>query len=97
MKVHPTVARLMAEILSADGSEMTPNFPLGPGSGIDPIDVAKLAIACEETFGFALFDEKVAQWRVLGDASRQIEELTEEGQGQATEKTEEERAAWFYE
>jgi acyl carrier protein len=97
MKVHGTVARLMAEILSADVAEMTANFSLRPEGDVSPVDVAKLAIACEEAFGFALFDEKVAQWKVLGDVTRQIEELMEEGQGQATERTEEDREAWFYE
>ena len=42
-----------------------PAFPI-PRNGVDPMDVAKLAMACEQAFLASPFDEKVAAWRTLG-------------------------------
>lgn len=97
MKTLNTVAALLGEILSQDPSEMGPAFPLSPENGVDPMDVAKLAMACEQAFGFALFDEKVAAWRTLGDVCRHIDELLEEGLAEPTQRSDEDRLGWYYE
>jgi len=97
MSVAERVADLLAEVLSGDPEEMDASFALSGDNRVSPIDVARLAIACEKAFGISLYDDKVAQWRTLGDACRHIEELLEEGQGQAAVRSDEERTAWFYE
>lgn len=71
--------------------------PAWAEQGVTPMDIAKLAIACEQAFGIALYDEKIAQWETVGDVCRHIEELLDEGQAEAVEHTDEDRTAWYYE
>ena len=97
MTVLHTVIRLLSEILSEDLRGAGPGFTLDEVSGVSPMDIARLAIACEAEFGFPLYDEKIAEWKTIGDACRHIEQLLEEGQGESPEHTEEERTGWFYE
>lgn len=97
MKTLDTVAALLGEILSLDPLEMGSSFPLSPAAGVAPMDVAKLAIACERAFGFSLFDEKIAQWETLGDVGDHIDELLEEGLAEPTQRSDEDRTAWYYE
>ena len=96
MKVYQTVATLLGKILSQSPGDMGMGFLLTPAN-VAPVEVAKLAIACEEAFGFPLYDEKIAEWRTLADVCNHIEQLLEEGQAEPTERTQEERTAWFYE
>ena len=92
------VTTMLSEILSIDPADITPSFPLTSSqSGVEPIDVAKLAIACERAFGFPLFDEKIAEWRTVADVCEHIDELLEEGLAEATERTDEDRIGWYYE
>lgn len=97
MKVYPTVTDLLSEILLRERTELTPSYPLTSAGRVTPMDVAKLAIACERAFGLTLYDEKIAQWQTVADVCRLIEELLEEGQGEKTERTDDDRTAWYYE
>ena len=97
MKTMSRIADLLGEILSRDAYDFSHTFRLSTENGVTPLDVAKLAIACEQTFGFPLYDEKIAQWRTLGDAARHIDELLEEGQAESTARTDEDRVGWYYE
>lgn len=95
--VRGTVVRLLSEILAGDPLDISTTFLLAPENGVTPIDIAKLAIACEKEFGFSLFDEKIAQWKTVGDACAHIEELLEEGLGESIDRSDEDRIDWFYE
>ncbi|HML48915.1 MAG TPA: acyl carrier protein [Clostridia bacterium] len=97
MNVRKKVVDLLSEILSGDPYEMDASFALTRENDVAPIDIAKLTLACENAFRISLYDEKIADWKTVGDACRHIEELLEEGQAEATERSEEEREAWFYE
>lgn len=97
MNVRKKIVELFSEILSGDPDDMGASFSLTQANDVAPIDVAKLAIACERVFRIPLYDEKIAEWKTLGDAFRHVEELLEEGQAEATERSEEERTDWFYE
>ena len=97
MKTLDTAAALLGEILSMDPLEMGSSFSLSPENDVMPIDVAKLAIACEKAFGFPLFDEKVALWKTLEDVCRHIDELLEEGLAEPTQRSDEDRVDWYYE
>lgn len=97
MNVRKKVVDLLSEILSGDPHEMDASFSLTRENDVAPIDIAKLAIACEKAFQITLYDEKIAGWKTVGDACRHIEELLEEGQAEAVERSDEEREAWFYE
>ncbi|MDL2319399.1 hypothetical protein LJC74_10105 [Eubacteriales bacterium OttesenSCG-928-A19] len=94
MSVLNKVTRLLGEILSCDPLDISVSCRL---DGIAPIDLAKLAIACEGAFGFPLYDEKIAEWQTLGDACRHIDELLEEGMAESTERSDEDRIGWYYE
>lgn len=96
MNVFHTVTVLLSTQLCLDPLDIGEDFVLDQRNGVVPVDIAKLAMACEEAFGFALYDEKIAQWRTVGDACKHLSELLEEGVGEAAERTEEERTAWFY-
>ena len=97
MTVYHIIAGLLGEILSFDLRDAGVSLPLDEASGINPMDIARLAIACETEFGFPLYDEKIAQWKTIGDVCKHIEELLDEGQGENPERSEDERTAWFYE
>lgn len=97
MNVQKTVSRLLGEILLRDAYDIRAAFPLTAENRVTPIDIAKLAIACERAFRLTLFDERIAQWRTVGDACGHIEALLEEGMAEPTERTDEERTAWYYE
>lgn len=95
--VPATAVDLLSRVLSADREDIGMAFGLTEANGVTPMEVAKFAIACEKTFGLTLYDEKIAQWRTVGDACRHISELLEEGQAEAVERSEDDRTAWFYE
>lgn len=97
MNVREKVVNLLSEILLRAPDDMNAAYPLTRANDVALIDVAKLAIACEEAFQIALYDEKIAGWKTVGDVCRHIEELLEEGQAEAAERSEAEREAWFYE
>ena len=96
-KVNEKVVGLLGDILSAEPEELKASFALTAANGVLPIDIAKLAISCEEAFGFSLCDEEIAEWKMVADVCRHIEELIEDGQAEAAEKTEEDRVDWYYE
>lgn len=94
--VYRKVAGLLGEILQRDAQEIRPSMPLGRQPGVEPVDVAKLAIACEDAFGFALYDEKIAACQTLGDLCTHIERLLEEGLAESTERSDADRTNWYY-
>lgn len=96
MSTLHTVAALLSEIIAQREEEITPSFRLAPPA-VTPIDVARLAIALEEAFGIPLYDEKIARWRTVHDACAHLDALLEAGLAEATERTEADRTAWFYE
>ena len=95
--VEQAVAELMGGILSRSPEDMTMSFALTPQSGVEPMDIAKLAIACEARWGLTLHDERVAEWRRLRDVAAHINELLEDGQAEPLERSDEDRLAWYYE
>lgn len=92
-----TVAGLLSEILSGDLRDMDAAFTLSAENGVTPIDVARLAIACERQFRLTLHDEEIAAWQTIGDACTYIDTLIEEGMAESTERTDGDRMGWYYE
>lgn len=97
MNIYKTVTNLLGDITSADPYDMRPGFRLSPENGIAPIDVARLAIACEKKFRIPLYDEKIAEWETLGDVCAHLERLLEEGLAEPLERTDRDRTGWYYE
>lgn len=97
MNVAETVVTLLSEILTRDPMDLPASMTLDAEYDVSPIDVARLAIACEKAFGIALYDEKVAQWHTLNDVCQHLEGLMEAGLAKKPIVTEAERTAWHYE
>lgn len=95
--VQTVVAQLFSGILLRDAAELTPAFALNRKNGAEPLDIAKLAMAMEAHWGFTMHDDRVAEWRTLGDAMAYATELLEDGQGGPVQRSDEDRTAWFYE
>lgn len=96
MNVHRKVAGLLREILSRPAEEFGGDFALAAENGVTPLDVARLAIACERGFGLALYDEKIARWRRVGDVVAHIEGLLDDGETARADLDDDDRTAWFY-
>lgn len=97
MNTARKVMEVVGEALSRVPEELSVGFALTPANRVEKVDVAKIAIALEEAFGLTLWDERVAQWRRLGDVLGYIQELLEQGEGEPLERNDEERVAWYYE
>ena len=97
MNVPETVLELLGQILSRDTADFPESYPLTSTRDVTPLDIAKLAIACEEAFSLTLHDEIVARWATLGDVYACIELLLQSGEAEPTERSDEERTQWFYE
>lgn len=97
MKTIGIVTDLLSEILSGDARDMGAAFRLTEENDVMPIDIAKLAIACERAFSLSLYDEKIAQWNTIGDVCEHIDALLEEGLSKPPERSDEERIDWYYE
>lgn len=95
--VYRKIAALFGEILDLDEADMTPDLGLTPESGVEKLQLAKLVIACEKRFKITIHDEDVPDFLVLKDLADYIEEALAENKGQACERPEAERLAWFYE
>lgn len=96
MVIHK-VRRLLAEIISVDAEDIMPRMALTSGRGVTPIDVASLIIACEKEFKITIHDEDVLTFGCVADLAAHIDQMLEEGQAEPTERTQEDRTAWFYE
>ncbi len=92
--VYEQVAMLLSETAGSDVEDLSADTRL---QEIEPIHLAKLAIACEQTFAITLYDDAVCDARTLGDLAAHIEHLLESGQRKMEEVTEEDRLPWFYE
>ena len=95
--MESVIIDLLASIIQQNADELSLQFALTRENHVEPLDIAKLAIACEAYFGMTLHDERIAQWRLLSDAAAYIEELLEDGQDQPALRSDEERVAWYYE
>lgn len=97
MNVQETVLDAIGEVLSRDAMDLGPAFRLAPSNDVAPIDVARIAIACEHAFGLQLHDEVIAAWETIGDVLAHVEGLLEAGDAEPTERTDADRTAWYYE
>jgi acyl carrier protein len=91
------VRKLLAEILSVEAEDVTARMPLTKDYGVDPLDIAKLIIACEREFKVLIYDEDVLDFRCVSDIAAYIDNLLSLGLNEMPERTEEDRTAWFYE
>lgn len=95
MVVHQ-VRRLLADITGVDAEEITSKTALAKGSGMEPLDVARLVIACEKQFKINIADEDVHTFGCVEDLSAYIDQMLADGLD-APELSDEDRLAWYYE
>lgn len=91
------VRKLLSEIIGVEAEDITSMMPLTKDNGVDPLDIAKLIIACEKEFKVTIHDEDVLDFRCAYDIAAYIDNLLSLGLFDMPERTEEDRTAWFYE
>ncbi len=91
------VRKLLAEIIGVEAVDITSRMPLTKDNGVDPLDIAKLIIACEKEFKVTIHDEDVLDFHCAYDIAAYIDNLLSLGLNDIPERTEEDRTAWFYE
>ena len=91
------VRRLLADILGMDQEDVPSKMTLNKDSGVEPLDIASLVIACEKEFKLTIHDEDVLYFKTVADLSAYIDRMLDEGLSDTPEVTEEDRTAWFYE
>ena len=90
------VRRMLADITGVEADTIKAKTSLHKDDGIEPIDVAKLVIACEKQYKITIHDEDVLTFRTVGELSAHIDQMLLDGLD-APELTDEERTAWYYE
>ena len=96
MVIHK-VRSLLASILGMEQEEVSSKMPLSKNTGVEPIDIASLIIACEKQFKLTIHDEDVLLFKTVADLAAYIDRTIDEGFVDTPEVTEEDRTAWFYE
>lgn len=91
------VRKLLSEIIGVEAEDITTRMPLTKDNGVDPLDIAKLIIACEKEFKVTIHDEDVLSFHCAGNIADYIDNLLSLGLNEMPERTEEDRTAWFYE
>lgn len=89
------VRKMLSDIIGVEPETITARASLLNGGGVDPIDVAKLVIACEKRFHITVHDEDVLTLRSVGELCAHIDQMLADGLD-AHELTDEERTAWYY-
>lgn len=74
--IEETVRQFLTEELEIDASKITPNATLKDDLGIDSLDIADIVVIVEESFGFVLKSEEMAQMVTFNDFCNFIEQKT---------------------
>lgn len=72
------VIKLLSEVIGMEEVDLSASTELTPEYGIEPIDVAKLVIMCEERFDVTIHDEDVHTFRTVKDLTEYIENILSE-------------------
>lgn len=96
MVVHE-VEKLLSDIIGVEADEIVATTTLSKRNGVEPLDVAKLIIACEKKFKLTIHDEDVHTFLCIGDLAAYIDQKLSEGYADTPEITDEDRVAWYYE
>jgi len=78
MMILEKVIRLLSEVVSVDEDDFNASTRLTPEYGVEPIDLAKLVMVCEENFDLTIHDEDVHTFCCLGDLVSYIENILSE-------------------
>ncbi|MCL1917896.1 MAG: acyl carrier protein [Peptococcaceae bacterium] len=96
-KIFKQAAALISQIFNIREDEIRPEMSLYDDPEINPLDVARLIMACEKKFDIMIHDEDVHTFVRVDDCVRYIAEALFEGQQSISVSSDEEREAWYYE
>jgi acyl carrier protein len=70
------IKEILVETFSLDAEEVTADARLEADLGINSLELAELALRCDEEFGVEIDDEDIHRLITVGDVANYIEEKT---------------------
>lgn len=74
MNILEQIQSILAESFGLSVDEITPDARLEADLGINSLELAELALRCDEEFGVDIEDEDIHRLITVGDVARYIEE-----------------------
>mgnify|MGYP003308206208 FL=1 len=76
MSIMEQITEILVETFSLDPEEVTADARLEADLGINSLELAELALRCDEEFGVEIDDEDIHRLITVGDVANYIEEKT---------------------
>ena len=76
MSIMEQITEILVETFSLDPEEVTAEARLEADLGIKSLELAELALRCDEEFGVEIDDEDIHRLITVGDVANYIEEKT---------------------
>ncbi|MBE6666008.1 MAG: acyl carrier protein [Ruminococcaceae bacterium] len=76
MSIMEQITEILVETFSLDPEEVTAEARLEADLGINSLELAELALRCDEEFGVEIDDEDIHRLITVGDVANYIEEKT---------------------
>ena len=73
MEILEQIQSILAESFGLSVDEITPDARLEADLGINSLELAELALRCDEEFGVDIEDEDIHRLITVGDVARYIE------------------------
>jgi acyl carrier protein len=93
-KILAKVAELLDKIGVLPEGGILPETALAGEGGLEPLDLVKLIMACEQEFKIIIHDEDVYRLKRIGDIVAYIDGRLEEGTADLALHDEAQRVAW---
>ncbi len=78
MSIMEQITEILVETFSLDPEEVTADARLEADLGINSLELAELALRCDEEFDVEIDDEDIHRLITVGDVANYIEEKTAE-------------------
>lgn len=76
MSIMEQITEILVDTFSLDPEEVTADARLEADLGINSLELAELALRCDEEFGVEIDDEDIHRLITVGDVANYIEEKT---------------------
>ena len=76
MSIMEQITEILVETFSLEPEEVTADARLEADLGINSLELAELALRCDEEFGVEIEDEDIHRLITVGDVANYIEEKT---------------------
>ncbi len=76
MSIMEQITEILVETFSLEPEEVTADARLEADLGINSLELAELALRCDEEFGVEIDDEDIHRLITVGDVANYIEEKT---------------------